>query len=1115
MKFLSKILKFILILLLLLVVLAAATALSWYKGWPLFTGAAAMLAVAALIIAARGAIALWRWRDKHAFVSKMLREQKKSEPKTSDSAVAAAWRQGMACVLRSPSRFANTLRNSQPWFIAIEDEAGESSLFDAFGRKVPEAKSPLYWHFTESCVVLRLSLGSDESGVWESELEELLSARRRSAPLRGIVLTLHLPELLAMTDAEAASCGARLRARAQQIMLTANALFPLYILVDSIETLPGMSALIARYLPHEREGVLGGWTDDPAIGAAASEAAAEKLESLVLSGAAEGSFPHGETLSAILAIKSLAPKLDVLADFLSRKLAHQVNPQIAGIYFCATGGAGRDGGRPAFASDFISRVLPASPLPRLFGGIQVSAGGKAALMSGWLLLTLSFCGLLAANTIYQYRILTENPHLSAESDGADIVLDPSRGELAASYSRLYSEMSQIKKMEAGHKSWYLPKMGEDMLGRSLSEAKRRYVTDTNRIIIRPMIDQFRTILSTPATNGTRERDMDLARELTWFTSVLSDRLAHTPDAEAEGTFPLTSLNEAEWTPVTGRLIVNALNWIESDEHIEALASEVRSLLVQSVTRRGSNLLNDLAAQLNASHDADGVRLSQLWTHIPINGAADLQIDYCYTAAGRRAVHETVDDIEEIAGGSEILSQQIDKFRSDYFIAYAQAWENFAAAFVAAGPSLRSANFEHYTAYEKISKLADLPHIRAYRLLAANTAPLHESRVHPAWVDNMDVVNAVVSLALSNREEKKKDKLAGAVAAIENTPQLMNRLRSGIRSDAKASDIVKAEAEMRAFFENCQALLGTLSTPASATALCEFGYGGHTGDESGGTPAYEAARRALEQAFEIMGTDRSPARELLEGILDFIAAEATIAVSDHLQKHWEDEVLNSPAVLFGRGGGEALYGETGVVPQFVQKNLTNLLSYRGGLPVPAEWNGTPFPFDEEFLAALVQGSAAATHPLPPERKESFRVNISTRPPLVNSSAKQRPTMTTLTLEGDDGPQQIVNQNFPKDSVFTYSPGKSGRVTLVVSFPDFELRREYDGFKDFVTDFRMGEKTFFPMDFQGMSEQMSAADVKTVKIPIVVTNTAGIFDDPKDDAPKYPGLPTNITSVVIHR
>ena len=52
MKFLSKALKFILLLILLLILLAVLTALSWYEGWPLFTGAAALLGLAALCLAA-------------------------------------------------------------------------------------------------------------------------------------------------------------------------------------------------------------------------------------------------------------------------------------------------------------------------------------------------------------------------------------------------------------------------------------------------------------------------------------------------------------------------------------------------------------------------------------------------------------------------------------------------------------------------------------------------------------------------------------------------------------------------------------------------------------------------------------------------------------------------------------------------------------------------------------------------------------------------------------------------------------------------------------------------------------------------------------------------------
>lgn len=1119
MKFLSKALKFILLLILLLVLLAVLTALSWYEGWPLFTGAAALLGIAALCLAARGAQLLWRWRNKRAFVSKMMSEQQAAAPEEGgDSAVSVAWRQGMSCVLRSPSRFSRTLGASQPWFVVVEDEARESSPFDSFGRRVPEGGAPLYWHFMESCVVLRLSCLGDGGRVWEAELEELLGARRRRAPLRGVVLSLRLSELLDKNDAELDMLGQKLRTRVQQIMLTANALYPVYLLVEEIESLPGMGALLAQYLPEGSEGALGGWDGGPAIGAWAAANAAEKLEELVLDGAAEGTPPHGDVLSALNRLKALAPKLDIITENLSRELAHQVNPEIAGVYFCASRPIGRSGRRvPAFAGALVSRVLPSAPLPQPFSGIPVSAGGRIALMAGWLLLTLSVCGLLAANTIYQYRILAEDPHVAAQKSGGEglMVLDPAQGPLAQSYSRLYSEMNYILNLEKSNGAWYLPKMGEDMLGRALTGVKRDYVRDVNRIILRPMIDQFRDILSAPASAKTRARDMDLATELTWLTAALSDRLGETGAAQSDaaGSFPLTGLNEAEWTPVTGQLIINALRWIDDEEQLEALSMEIRSLLVQSFTRRGSNLLNDLTEQLNSSRASESVRLSQFWTHIPIQSEADVSVEFCYTAAGRKAVRDTIEDIEEIAGGSEILGVYLENFRNDYLLEYARAWENFAESFAAAGPSLRCENFEQYPAYEDIKKVNDLPHVKACLRMMAETAPLLESKVRPSWVDRLEVTDAVVSLALAGSEDKKRDKLWNAFTAVEKNPNLMTRLRSGVKSDAKVSDLVKAETSMRAFFENCTTLLGAVSNPSSAFSLCSAKFGEEKGAEQPEGQPYDAARQAFDEAFARIGGDWSPAQEILGGILDFIAAEATIETAQVLQRRWEDEVLNSPTVLFGRGGGDAIFGETGVVPVFVQKNLGSLLSHRGGVPVPSLWEGAPFPFDDEFLAALMQGAEAASQPLPPERKESYRVNVASRPLIVNQGAKLRPSVMTLTLEGDDGPQQLVNQNFPQEAVFTYSPGKSGRVTLVISFPGFDLRREYDGLKEFVTEFRTGEKTFFPMDFPGAFDAMNEAEIKTIKVPIAVSNTAGIFADPKAEAErKFPELPSNITRLV---
>ena len=51
---------------------------------------------------------------------------------------------------------------------------------------------------------------------------------------------------------------------------------------------------------------------------------------------------------------------------------------------------------------------------------------------------------------------------------------------------------------------------------------------------------------------------------------------------------------------------------------------------------------------------------------------------------------------------------------------------------------------------------DLPHVRAYRRMMIETAPLLESKVRPSWVDRLEVTDAVVSLALAGSEDKKRD-----------------------------------------------------------------------------------------------------------------------------------------------------------------------------------------------------------------------------------------------------------------------------------------------------------------------------------------------------------------------
>ncbi len=1117
MKFFMTLLKYLIILLRGRILAAALTARSWYKGWPIFTGAAAVAGVTSLYLAFRGAAALWRWKDKRRFVSKIMSESRETAPEHADSAVRSAWNAGMSCIKQSPSRFSRRFAASQPWFIALEDKTSESSPFEQFGRRIPDGPSPLYWHFLPSCVLLRLSASEEAGRVWESELEEIVASSRASAPIGGVVLKMEFSAVDGMGTAELDAFGQRLRTRLSQIMLAANAVYPVYILVEGIESILGMEALLTQFAGGAEGLPLGGWDG----GFAAAWLAAERLEDFILDGAVGGTPPHGDMLAALSRLKGLAPKLGTLSENISRDLAHQAAPDFAGVFFCASRPASGNSHRPAFAGEFLSRVLPASPRPRPFSGIPVSAGGKIAVMAGWLLLTLSFCGLLAANTIYQYRILSEDPHVAAARGGAHenlMVLDPSQGGLSADYSQLYAEMNYILKLENAHSSWFLPKMGEDMLGRALLGVKRDYVRDVNRLILRPMAEQFREILASPATDETRGRDMDMAIELTWLTSALSDRLKRPQSGFAglhsdAGAFPLTGLNADDWTPVTGQLIMNALRWIDSKEQLSAVSMEMQSLLVQSFTRKGSNLLKDLTAHMNASHGTEAVRLSQFWPHIAMQSAEDAYVDFCYTSAGRKALHDAIEDIRGLAGDSSVLGVYLDNFTSEYFVSYAKAWENFARSFASAGPSLRAGNLFQYPAYEKIAAAADLPHVKACRRIMAEAAPLLDSGAAPRWAARMQLVDAVVAMALSNSDGSDKTRLENMFSAVESNPELLTQIRSGVRSDARVSDLVKAESAMRSFFENCGALLGSVSVPSSALSLCAAKYGQDKGTEHPEAAPYDAAAASFAEAFALLDDEWSPAREVLSGILDFIAAEATIEAAKVLQSRWEDEVLNSPTILYGRGGGEAAFSAQGAVPAFVQNNLGGLLSHRSGVPVPSDWDGSPFPFDGAFLKALAQGAGAASSPPPPERKESYKVHISSRPPIVNIGAALRPSVMTLTLEGEDGTQQLLNQNFPRDADFTYSPGKSGRAALVISFPGFDLRREYGGLKELVTEFRMGEKTFFPMDFPGLSEQMDSAGVKTIKVPLVISNTAGIFDDPKKKAPKFPELPLNITKVVV--
>ena len=1096
MRVLGKVLLWLLWLLLLLAAFVLLTALSWWMKWPLATGAVLILGILGLILAFFGLRALYRWRDKRRFVRKVMDEQAAMEEGGTSSVgrMTDVWQMGMDILHKSPLRFHKRMQYSQPWFLTLDATGGIAPLFRAFGNTIPEQEhAPMYWHFLSSEVLLHCPSPDNTGTDWE-ELLTSLARNRRNIPLRGLVILLSVSDLSAQSDEDLAVLGQHLRSRTQQVMLSLNRRYPVYVLVQGLESLPGMRDVLDVVSPSSLDMPLGLLSAGSArAGYRAADAAAADLEKAVRTAAAGGRLPHGDMLQAIRDLRLFGSRLDTVLEHLTREVAHQVPPLLNGVFFCEN--ASNEGRRPGFLTAVLSRVLPAAAQPgSLSSGLPFCASTKVVLMTAWLTLMLFICGLFAVNTVYQHHILT----VEASSSMADV----SHDDL---YNRLYKEMTYAQRLEKARRAWYLPSLGENMLLRVENKVKAHFATQVNANIMSPMLNSFQTFLTGPASSGNAEKEMDVFRELLWMCSAVSDRVENGRlPLETQAAFPITKSDRERWSPVMGQLIINALNWTPNGEQLDILSQNMRSLLSLSFTRRKGDLLNSFVVEnINRTMPGAQICVSQFWPHLGNASAADRCIPPAYTAAGYAVISDTIEDLEYIAGNNQTLHQSLSTLLDTYFKRYARLWQDFADSFSEEGLNVQQGDV--FRAYADVTNIMDMPHMRLLHRMAAELSPLRKAASTPAWVSRFWLVDAMAEVSMIQHQNGiKGSQWRSLISVIGTSPQLLQRLRAETQDASQLRELLLSSEYLHQYLDKIMDLLHTLASPSKSLELASLHYATR-GTESPENSPYTDAEKDFTEAFRTFrDKTNSPARNLLHGMLDFIAQGTTVQAARMLQHDWENDVLSSPAALYRQDDVEALFGSDGVVQNFVNTKLKAFLTRQDREIVAARWGRLTFPFTTDFLSALSRAEVIAADP----PKDTYYVLLRSQPTLVNTDAKVRPDSTEVTLQCQGRESRLVNRNYPRDEKFQYDENLCGQTMLEMRFPSFTLRKTYASFTEFLQDFAYGERVFTPEDFPDDAADMKDADIREITVRILPDNVADVLRHTENLPPE---LPDRITYV----
>lgn len=1130
MKLLLKLLSFLIWAVLLAAILFGLAALSWWFGWPMGTGAVILAGLAAVILLFFACRTLWRWRNKRVFVRRVLSEQQRFEINSpiSSSAIQDIWQQGMSVFDQSPLRDRLRPQYSQPWFLALDDTAGATGtdrtgtgpfVFSEFGRNLPERDTlaPLAWHFLPGSVMLRFSdtqKAEETDDAWETLLT-LLAHNHRKTALKGLVIQLSASIFMDSSSSSRESSeslrarGQRLRSRVQQVMLTLSRRFPVYVLVQDMERLPGMAELGRRLPINSTDAPLGCLLDRPeaAPGAHAAAHAVAALKDAICVAAEADVPPHGDELLALEQLAALGDRLDVLLEQAFKDLPHQARPVLRGVHFAHSRSlAGHNADtfffneednapssnlqRPRFLSDLLTHVIPgdAFPTPALHSRFTLYATTKTTLMAGWLLLLLFVCGAMGVNTMYQHHVLATVP---VQSNGLSHLSE---------VNMLYTKMTHIRYLEKARNAWYLPTFGQDMLGLVIRRAKSNFVAQTFAGQLRPVLLSITNFLSNPATESRPQDQVDVAKQLRWLCYVTADRLLGEDPHSVDTPFPLTAFNHEQWTPVQGELIKTMMGWITDENELRRFSENMQQLLVLSLSRKGSDLQTMLVNNIDEYSPSARVCLSQFWQHLAAGSAEDSCVPPRYTQAGYAQLQESLDDMLVVSGHNPLLQQEIRRFLDTYFREYASAWKSFTAK--SGKVSNTMLHSEAFAAYAGMQNIERMPQVLLLQRLGKELAPLLESEIFMAslsqtptaqavstqplpWAKQVQLINTMIPLALASKgtDATLWDRM---LMLVQSSPNTLATLRAATQDTAQLREVLEGVTGLNLYFATITELTHSLASPAQALPIAALHFGGPTADAS--KSPFTLAEKQLASALKsVPGGDGTPGKLLLYDMLETVKQGLTVETAKALQHSWEIEVLGSPANLYA-ANSEVLYGPEGVVSVFMNTHLKPFVSRRGSALVSANWGRLSFPFTTDFLVSLTRAEAVAAAPAP---RESYPVLLRSQPTLVNIEARKRPDTTTVSLQCEGKNLQLTNRNYPREQTFDYNVEKCGKTDLRIQFPGFELTRNYASFADLLEEFQYGERQFSAQDFPDSAKELAAAQVENITVRLLPDNIAEVL------------------------
>lgn len=1176
-NFLVAALKIFFYLILFIAAVAGAFWLVHWKGWPWWMALVLLAGLFGLILLLLFAKRWFFRRRERKFVKRVIDQDKERIDATGAAGARSAyelqerWREAIQVLKQSSlTRVGNPLY-ILPWYLvlgapssgkttSIRSARLPSPITDVTPLEGITATRNCDWWFLDDAVLMdtagRYATSVDQTLDREEwrEFLTLLAKYRKKEPISGLVVAVSADSLLD-EDTDALIRDARsIRRRADELMRSLGATFPVYVLVTKLDRLMGMKSFSALLNKGDLHQAMGWMNDVPKrapedSAELAVETVADHLKDLRLWLATH----HPEADPALVLfpdeVANLKPGLVRFVNALFERNPFQETPFLRGVYF----GSGRQEGdtlphlpevlkdfrmQPAkrldthkglFLHDFFGKILPSDR--RLYSPLFEFVRWRKLTHNLGMLAALAviccFCGLITFSFIKNRQALDEFigdfntvPQLNNDLRRDLILLDNFREELFH--------------MQVLNRDWLLPRLGLSQSLYAQDQIEDLYVD----LFRKGLLDPLDGMLS---QNVAALNDDSPEKQLTRYIAHIVGRI-NLVDAKLGGATPaqlqkqpmpderVFSQVEANMIPEVAeyfdRLYLTYLDLAPNQIYLQRERGQLMSLL-REVLRAKQTELYWLVDWANDSPQLTAINMQQFWGLTAQSPDDTAQVAPAYTAKGLQLIKAFIQRMESALDDGDDIAERVQDFKAWYAQQYANAWQTFATHFPD-GENWERTYLEWKSLASTMSSdtnpYFDLMGVMSENLKSlTNVASQSQGQgsgqtkgsgqgsassffpagqiTLPPWLNTVFNFSEVQTLYNQRDVAEAESKL---VRDLDTGKKLLQALSGGDAQNAtkggtQAPDDLQRRANVMDAVDaydkygKAQEAILPATTSGDAALNMAAGFFKAEPDPSKNTSPYNQAHVAITQMEHLISQPQSNDQfiwDIIAGPHRFLIDFTIIEAARAMQQQYEGIVLAA-------------------VSDAPKNKLANLLFDQ---KTGAAWkfaNGPAAPFlgrnASGYFAKAAYGKRFPFDPslfrfLEQGSAEvqvgggEFQVTIKGYPTDTNKGSTQDPYATLLKVDCAPKPFTLENLNYPQEADITWKPDQCGDTTFTIKFDSFDLTKRYAGgygFPKFLKDFQYGSRIFKPDDFPNEKASLELMQISEIIVSYSITGGAPVI------------------------